>query len=83
MKKFLLFALVILLLLGMGIPTRESFAAEPAQVKTAEQKATELLARLTPAEKVGQVFLVSFNGVKADEQTQTKLAFAVRCGRHP
>ncbi len=70
MKKFLLSALVILLLLGMGIPTRESFAAEPAQVKTAEQKAAELLGRLTPAEKVGQVFLVSFNGVKADEQTQ-------------
>ena len=51
--------LVLTLLLGLTAPVT---ATPNAQVNTPEAKARQLLAEMTPRERVGQLFLVTFDG---------------------
>lgn len=60
-----LLGLVLAALLGWS-PAR-SFAQTPSN--NAEERARELLARLSPEEKVGQLFLVSFQGREVGSNT--------------
>ncbi|MGD2027420.1 MAG: glycoside hydrolase family 3 N-terminal domain-containing protein, partial [Anaerolineales bacterium] len=47
-----------------------SFAAPDAQVQSSEDLAREMLARMTPEEKVGQLFIVDFDGSALEEDGQ-------------
>lgn len=58
--------LILVLLLGIILPAQTGAAGSAYQVGTAQAKAQELLARLTPQEKVGQLFLVTFEGTGID-----------------
>ncbi|MCE1254978.1 MAG: hypothetical protein LWX83_15705, partial [Anaerolineae bacterium] len=61
---------LILCLLSTWFPTGAVNAAVDPQQRTPEQKAADLLSRMSPAEKVGQLFLITFNGtgVAADSK---------------
>ena len=59
-KLFRLLAIMTLLL--SFIPERGVLASSSSQQLTPEQKATQLLSKMSPNEKVGQLFLITFNG---------------------
>ncbi len=61
---------VIVVLFTFLAPTFQSQAAPPVQTSSPEIRALELLAELTPEERVGQLFLVTFQGTNADAETQ-------------
>jgi beta-N-acetylhexosaminidase len=61
MRKFLFLLQIIILIL----PVSFGQAAPLAQTPTSNEKAQQLLANLTPEERVGQLFLVTFNGPEA------------------
>lgn len=72
---FLRRLLLAVLVLALGLPSANfaaygSLAAPAAQDSTPQQSAQQLLNSLTPAERVGQLFLVTFNGPSADSTTQ-------------
>ncbi len=54
--------LALFMLVAAFIPARTGSAGSAYQGTVANQKAQALLARLTPQEKVGQLFLVTFQG---------------------
>lgn len=56
----------LLLVLGM-LPTRASQGAVLAVSASPQQKAQALLASMTPEERVGQLFLITFTGSKVGE----------------
>jgi len=59
--------MVIALLLGLTAPV----TAQPySQDGSAETKARQLLAQMTPKERVGQLFLVTFDGQSVDTQSE-------------
>lgn len=60
--------LVLIFILMFQFSTVHAEKTPPG--KTAEQKAMELLKQLSPKEKVGQLFLVTFNGNKVDLESQ-------------
>lgn len=66
LSRLLLLSLWIFLLLPAP---REAVGAPLRQVLSPEQKAAELLATMTPEEKVGQLFLVSFNGTDISSES--------------
>jgi beta-N-acetylhexosaminidase len=45
-------------------------AASPRQETTSMQQAQQLLERLTPEERVGQIFLATFDGMDAEPGSQ-------------
>ncbi|MBS3750226.1 MAG: hypothetical protein KGY39_01840, partial [Anaerolineales bacterium] len=59
--------LAIVTITGVCVPTFQS-AASPGK-RSAQQKAASLLERLSPQERVGQLFLVTFNGVETGPNT--------------
>ena len=61
MRKILFLLQIIILILPVSIGQ----AAPLAQTSTSNEKAQQLLANLTPEERVGQLFLVTFNGPEA------------------
>jgi beta-N-acetylhexosaminidase len=66
-------SLAILLIISMilaGKPGVSARAAEPLQQANSKASAQELLNKMTPEERVGQLFLVSFTGSIADENSQ-------------
>lgn len=65
-RLFLHLIAVIVLL----IPLSHIRAAPPAQGPSPQDKAEALLQQLTPEERVGQLFLVTFQGNEAGSQTQ-------------
>lgn len=67
MRKVIRLIVVLLLVLGFVIPQSISKAAPQAQELDARVKASETLAKMSPAEKVGQLFLVTFNGTATDQ----------------
>ncbi len=60
------YATIILLIL---LPLTVGLAAPLAQTNASEERAQELLQKLTPEEKVGQLFLVTFEGPEAGSST--------------
>ncbi len=63
-------AVIVLLLVSLVMPSL-SAAAEPApQSDPARQQARQLLEKLTPAQRVGQLFLVTFRGTSTGDETQ-------------
>jgi beta-N-acetylhexosaminidase len=61
-----LFLFIVLALL----PIWNGNTARAAQVSDPQQQAQALVARLTPEERVGQLFLVTFNGRRVDEGSE-------------
>lgn len=59
--------LLLLLVLTQILAVSASYAAPPAQGTIAEELAQALLARLTPEERVGQLFVVEFEGSLYEE----------------
>lgn len=67
----LLALIFILMLLSPVFPAQGGFdASESTQTAEPRQKAQALLARLTPEEKVGQLFLITFDGTDVAAGTQ-------------
>lgn len=62
MKTWLARVLSVMLILTALVPVAPSQAAPIQQVNDPAQKARLLLARMTPAERIGQLFLVGFKG---------------------
>lgn len=67
MRKVIRLIVVLLLVLGLVIPQGRSIAAPRSQELDARVKASATLAKMSPAEKVGQLFLVTFNGTATDQ----------------
>ena len=76
MKKFNIKAntalrlLILIPLLVSSIGATDVYAATRQQTSSAEDHARALLETLTPEEKVGQLFLVTFDGTDVDLETQ-------------
>lgn len=62
--------LVILLLATLPGSVSLSLASDQAQENAARQKAADMLAKMTPEERIGQLFLVTFQGSTFDETSQ-------------
>jgi beta-N-acetylhexosaminidase len=69
MSKVIRFTVILLLLLSFVSPQRVSKAATQSQESDARVKASAMLAKMSPAEKVGQLFLVTFNGTATDSES--------------
>jgi len=72
MKVRRLFSICLLTALAFSFfaPTFSGRAAGPSQTNLPEERASALLDKLTPEEKVGQLFLVTFTGTAVDDQSQ-------------
>lgn len=68
-SRGLLLVCLVALLLSLPGSANRGAASPLAQVPTDRQKAEALLAKMTPAERVGQLFLVSFQGATLDENS--------------
>ena len=64
--------MIILFSMALGITAsfRTAFAAPQAQVRSSDELANELLERLTPEERVGQLFVIDFEGHTFAENPQ-------------
>ncbi len=65
MRRRVLSALLLILMLSNWLAPRSGLAAQPLQFSSSQARAADLLAKLTPEEKVGQLFLATFNGPEA------------------
>jgi beta-N-acetylhexosaminidase len=70
-KKVFASVLVLVFLGNLFLPITNSIAAPASQVTTSQEKAAVMLSQMTPEEKVGQLFLVTFNGI--DTTTESKI----------
>jgi len=62
--------LMLVLLVMSGLPVSETaLASAPSQDEDAHVKALALLSQMTPEERVGQLFLVTFNGISTDQDS--------------
>ena len=68
--RLLLAFLVVAMTLALPGSLSRGLASPATQDVTAQQKAKAMLADMTPEEKVGQLFLVTFNGTTFDETSQ-------------
>ena len=73
MKPVTSFMHVLLVLTLLFGPLSTSQAASPAQEDLSLQRAQALLDRLTPEEKVGQLFLITFEGPEAGPTAQNSV----------
>ncbi|MBA4383773.1 MAG: hypothetical protein C0410_03485 [Anaerolinea sp.] len=69
MSKVIRMSVIFLLVLSFVIPQGISNAAPQSQELDARVKASTILAKMSPAEKVGQLFLVTFNGTATDQNS--------------
>lgn len=70
MSKWFRILTALMLCLCFLSPRNHAIAAPESQDVTARQQAQDLLARMTPSEKVGQLFLVTFQGTATDAETE-------------
>ena len=70
--RILAAALIVFLSLALGVtsPSNTAFAAPHAQVQTSDELAADLLERLTPEERIGQLFVIDFEGPTFTEDSQ-------------
>lgn len=71
-KSYKLFLVLSILLLLLGSTTTVYAKGENAQ-NTNAQKAQQLLTRMTPEEKIGQLFLITFEGDEIPEESELAL----------
>lgn len=64
-RRIQIVLLVSLVFGGLLTPAQPSYAAPTNQTETLEQQAAETLAAMIPEERVGQLFVVTFNGPEA------------------
>ncbi|PKN89969.1 MAG: hypothetical protein CVU45_04935, partial [Chloroflexi bacterium HGW-Chloroflexi-7] len=69
MSKAIRFTVILLLVLSFVMPQGISNAAPQSQESDARVKASAMLAKMSPAEKVGQLFMVTFNGTATDSDS--------------
>jgi beta-N-acetylhexosaminidase len=69
-RKNFNFLLILLFMLNLAVPVFSVQAASMSAVDEAKSKATQLLQKMTPEEKVGQLFLVSFKGMDVTTSSQ-------------
>ncbi len=69
MNKGFRVTILLLLVLSLVFPQGISSAASREQELDARAKATAMLAKMSPEEKVGQLFLVTFNGTATDQNS--------------
>jgi beta-N-acetylhexosaminidase len=70
LKRIVAGLLFSCLLLNLVLPVSQVQAAPNPNTLSADEKARQLLEQMTPEEKVGQLFLVSFNGADTSENSQ-------------
>lgn len=70
LRRIISFLLFASFLMNLGLPFSSVQAASDQPVLTAEQKASRLLAQLSPEERVGQLFLVNITGTDLSETSQ-------------
>ncbi len=61
--------ILLFILLAQFTASTVSSAAPPAQTATPEELAQQLLTRLTPEERIGQLFMVEFQGAQISEES--------------
>ncbi len=69
MSKVIKVTIILLLVINFVIPQGFSGAASLSQESVALEKASAMLAKMSTAEKVGQLFLVTFNGTATDSES--------------
>ncbi len=69
-KRVFQVLILLSLLAGFLAPAASVRADRTQQNATAQQKASQLLARMSPSEKVGQLFLVTFMGTNTEAESQ-------------
>lgn len=69
-KKVFQFLILLILVTGFFSPAYHVHASQPRQLLTPQQKAEQMLARMSPAEKVGQLFLATFSGTSTETGSQ-------------
>lgn len=68
-KLFSLLLLLTVLASLLGLNALAAYSAPLNQASTPQQKADQLLQTMTPEEKVGQLFLVAFNGTDISSES--------------
>ena len=68
-KSYRLFLVLSILVLGLSA-TNPVFASAQTAQSTYSQKAQQLLDQMTPAERIGQLFLITFNGNTLEEGSE-------------
>ena len=61
---------IILILLSLLVPLRIGYSAADQQIDDIELKVQDLFQKLTPEEKVGQLFLVAFQGREVTDKSE-------------
>lgn len=70
-NKMIKLLIILFILTGfVATPIQTTFAKDRAQVNIPLEKAKALLSDLTPQEKVGQLFIVTFKGMDTSEKSQ-------------
>ncbi|MFC2028610.1 glycoside hydrolase family 3 N-terminal domain-containing protein, partial [Chloroflexota bacterium] len=69
-SRYITVIIVILIIISVSFPTLNGLAALEGQPFYPDQRIESLLDQMTPEEKVGQLFLVTFNGSILDDSTQ-------------
>ncbi|MCX6055764.1 MAG: hypothetical protein NTZ74_12805 [Chloroflexi bacterium] len=72
MNKILRILTVVLVFSGLFFQVRSSTAAPLFQSTTAEEKANSLLQNMSTEEKIGQLFLVTFQGTSTETESQIR-----------
>jgi beta-N-acetylhexosaminidase len=69
-KRFVSFFALLLLIVSIIEPLDNGLALNEQQVTTPERQIQTILSNMTSEEKVGQLFLITFNGSSVDETSQ-------------
>jgi beta-N-acetylhexosaminidase len=70
LRKIVSILSLLVLLAGVGTPATAGQASSVFQTVDPAYKARLLLSKMTPEERVGQLFLITFQGTNADEKSQ-------------
>jgi beta-N-acetylhexosaminidase len=70
MKRLINWLAFLILIFSTGFPARQSYALGNSQVETPDLRVQATLKKMTPQEKIGQLFLVTFTGSSADTTSQ-------------
>ena len=69
MKRLIALFLLVSIIATQAISIRPVVASSPAQISSELQKAQDLLAKMSPEERVGQLFLVTYTGSDTGEES--------------
>jgi beta-N-acetylhexosaminidase len=69
-RKLIHLAALLALLLAIGAPVLRTSASTDAQDGTIQRQVQQIMKNMTPEEKVGQLFLITFKGRQVDSKSQ-------------